>query len=225
MAKLFASEMAERVTSEALQIHGGAGYTKLHRRRALLARRPADQDLRRHLRDPAAHHLRPPARQGQEMKVSALTGDNNYFEDFAVGEVLRHRRGKTIEPTENVVITNMVMNSASSHFDDLVMKDTIFKKRLQFGGVTASLIVGMASQDTSENSLAELGMTNIRFKVPVFHGDTLYAYTEVLAKTEVGRGDAGEVLFHHWGVNQDDKVVFEGDRRVLVKKRSHWGAR
>jgi itaconyl-CoA hydratase len=159
------------------------------------------------------------------MKVSSLTGDNNYFEDFKVGEVLRHRRGKTIEPTENVVITNMVMNSASSHFDDVVMRDTMFKKRLQFGGVTASLIVGMASQDTSENSLAELGMTNIRFKVPVFHGDTLYAYTEVLDKRDAGRDDAGEIVFRHWGVNQDDQVVFEGDRRVLVKKRSHWGQR
>ena len=159
------------------------------------------------------------------MKVSALTGTNNYFEDFKVGEVLRHRRGKTIEPTENVVITNMVMNSASSHFDDLVMKNTVFKKRLQFGGVTASLIVGMASQDTSENALADLGMTNIRFKVPVFHGDTLYAYTEVLSKDDAGRDDAGEIVFRHWGVNQDDKVVFEGDRRVLVKKRSAWGSR
>lgn len=159
------------------------------------------------------------------MKVSALTGKNNYFEDFKVGEVLKHRRGKTIEPTENVVITNMVMNSASSHFDDLVMRDTQFKKRLQFGGVTASLVVGMASQDTSENSIAELGMTNIRFKVPVFHGDTLYAFTEVLARKDAGREDAGEVVFRHWGVNQDDKVVFEGDRRVLVKKRSYWGER
>jgi itaconyl-CoA hydratase len=159
------------------------------------------------------------------MKVSSLTGDNNYFENFEVGEVLRHRRGKTIEPTENVLITNMVMNSASSHFDDVVMRDTIFKKRLQFGGVTASLIVGMASQDTSENSLAELGMSNIRFKVPVFHGDTLYAYTEVLEKRDAGREDAGEIVFRHWGVNQDDKVVFEGDRRVLVKKSSHWAQR
>jgi itaconyl-CoA hydratase len=159
------------------------------------------------------------------MKVSSLTGDNNYFENFEVGEVLRHRRGKTIEPTENVLITNMVMNSASSHFDDVVMRDTIFKKRLQFGGVTASLIVGMASQDTSENSLAELGMSNIRFKVPVFHGDTLYAYTEVLEKRDAGREDAGEIVFRHWGVNQDDKVVFEGDRRVLVKKLSYWAQR
>lgn len=157
------------------------------------------------------------------MMVSTLTSSNNYFEDFKAGEVLRHRRGKTIEATENVVITNMVMNSASSHFDDLVMKDTMFRKRLQFGGVTASLIVGMASQDTSENALADLGMTNVRFKVPVFHGDTLYAYSEVLSKNEVDREDAGEVVFRHWGVNQDDKVVFEGDRRVLVKKRSAWG--
>ncbi|WP_028601879.1 acyl-CoA dehydrogenase family protein [Ottowia thiooxydans] len=30
MTKLFATEMAERVTSEGLQIHGGAGYTTLH---------------------------------------------------------------------------------------------------------------------------------------------------------------------------------------------------
>ena len=159
------------------------------------------------------------------MKVSQLTGNANYFEDFKVGEVLRHRRGKTIEPTENVVITNLVMNSASSHFDDVVMRDTAYKKRLQFGGVTASLIVGMASQDTSENSLAELGLTGIRFVVPVFHGDTLYAYTEVLAKNDAGREDAGEVVFKHWGVNQDDKVVFEGERRVLVTKRSDWGNR
>ena len=159
------------------------------------------------------------------MMVSSLTGNNNYFEDFSVGEVLRHARGKTIEPTESVVITNMVLNSASSHFDDVVMRDTQFKKRLQFGGITAALIVGMASQDTSENSVAELGMTNIRFKVPVHHGDTLYAYTEVLSKNDAGRDDAGEVVFRHWGVNQDDKVVFEGDRRVLVKKRSHWGSR
>jgi itaconyl-CoA hydratase len=156
------------------------------------------------------------------MSASSLTGNNNYFEDFKVGEILRHRRGKTIEPTENVLITNMVMNTASSHFDDVVMKDTMFKKRLQFGGVTAALIVGMASQDTSENSVAELGMTGIRFKVPVFHGDTLYAYTEVLEKRETDRPDAGVVVFRHWGVNQDDKVVFEGDRQVLVKKRSHW---
>ena len=158
------------------------------------------------------------------MNVSELTSDNNYFEDFKIGEVLRHRRGKTIEPTENVLITNLVMNTASGHFDEFMMKDSMFKKRLQFGGVTAALIIGMASQDTSENALADLGMTNIRFKAPVFHGDTLYAYSEVLEKRDADRPDAGVVVFHHWGVNHEDKIVFEGDRTVLVKKRAAWRA-
>ena len=30
MTKLYATDMAERVTSEAMQIHGGARYTTLH---------------------------------------------------------------------------------------------------------------------------------------------------------------------------------------------------
>jgi itaconyl-CoA hydratase len=154
------------------------------------------------------------------MNISELTSNDNYFEDFTVGDVMRHGRGKTIEPLENVLITNLVMNSASSHYDEVVMKDSIFGKRLQFGGVTASLIIGMASQDTSENAIVELGLDKVRFKSPVFHGDTLYAYSEVLAKEDAGRPDAGIVVFQHWGVNQEDKFVFEGQRRILLKRRS-----
>ncbi|HLK23627.1 MAG TPA: hypothetical protein VKT30_03110, partial [Caulobacteraceae bacterium] len=59
---------------------------------------------------------------------------------------------------------------------------------------------------------------------PVVHGDTLYAYSEVLsAEPSPERQDAGVVTFRHWGVNQDDKVVFEGERTMLIKRRSHWG--
>ena len=53
----------------------------------------------------------------------------------------------------------------------------------------------------------------------MFHGDTLYAYSEVLQTMPSDRSDAGEVRFRHWGINQDDKIVFEGERRVLVKRR------
>lgn len=151
-----------------------------------------------------------------------VTGDNNYFEDFTIGEVIKHHRGKTIEPLENVLITNLVLNSASSHFDEFLMKETNFGKRLQFGGVTASLILGMASQDTAENALKEIAMTGIRLKKPVFHGDTLYAYSEVLEKSDADRPDAGIVKFHHWGVNQHDHIVFEGQRTVLIKRRRDW---
>ena len=82
--------------------------------------------------------------------------------------------------------------------------------------------MGLAMQDTGENALAELGMDNIRLQNPVVHGDTLYAYSEVLSTEDADREDAGVVTFRHYGVNQDDKQVFQGDRRMLIKRRSHW---
>jgi itaconyl-CoA hydratase len=159
------------------------------------------------------------------MKISALTARDNYFEDFVPGTVMRHARGKTVEAIENVMITNLVMNTAQAHFNEHAMKQNRFGQRLTFGGVTAALIIGLASQDTAENALAELSLDKIRFTNPVFHGDTLYAFTEVLAAAPADREDAGIVHFRHWGVKENDTVVFEGERRVLIKRRSHWAQR
>jgi itaconyl-CoA hydratase len=159
------------------------------------------------------------------MKTAALTANDNYFENFVPGTVMRHARGKTVEVTENVLITNLVMNTAQGHFNEHAMKGNRFGQRLTFGGVTASLVIGLASQDTAENALAELGLDKIRFSAPVFHGDTLYAFTEVLSVEDADRPDAGIVTFRHWGVNQNDKIVFEGERRVLIKRKSHWADR
>jgi itaconyl-CoA hydratase len=159
------------------------------------------------------------------MNISALTASDNYFEDFVPGTVMRHARGKTVEAIENVIITNLVMNTAQAHFNEHAMKQQRFGQRIAFGGVTAALIIGLASQDTAENALAELSLDKIRFSNPVFHGDTLYAFTEVLAATPSEREDAGIVHFRHWGVKENDTVVFEGERRVLIKRRSHWAQR
>ena len=159
------------------------------------------------------------------MKISDLTGKDNYFEAFEVGQVIRHARGKTIEGLENVLITNLVMNTAQAHFNEDSMKTSPYGGRLSYGGVNFSLVMGLAMQDTGENALAELGMDNIRLLNPVVHGDTLYAYSEVLKTEDADREDAGVVTFRHYGVNQDDKLVFQGDRRMLIKRASHWADR
>ncbi|WP_178133330.1 MaoC family dehydratase [Vineibacter terrae] len=156
------------------------------------------------------------------MKAASLTGGANYFEDFKAGDVLRHARGKTIEPLEQVWVTNITMNTADAHFNEHLMTASPWGKRLGFGGVTISMVIGLAAQDTAENALMELGLDKIRLKAPVFHGDTLYAYSEVLETRDADRPDGGVVRFKHYGVNQDDKVVFEGERTVLLKRRSHW---
>lgn len=151
-----------------------------------------------------------------------ITGNDNYFEDFHVGDAYQHARGKTITEMDGVLITNLVMNTAQGHFNEDQMSKGPMGQRIVFGGITASMVIGLAMQDTGENALRELGLNKIRFRTPVHHGDTLYAYTEVLATAENGREDAGEVLFRHLGLNQEGKTVFEGERRVLIKRRSYW---
>ena len=155
--------------------------------------------------------------------ISSLTGADNYFEDFAAGAKYEHARGKTITEMDGVLITNMVMNTAQGHFNEHQMSRGPMGQRIVFGGITASMVIGLAMQDTGEQALAELAMTGIRFRTPVHHGDTLYAFSEVLETLASGREDAGIVRFAHTGLNQEGKVVFEGERTVLIKRRSHWG--
>jgi acyl dehydratase len=159
------------------------------------------------------------------MRVSALTGSDNYFEDFTVGDVFRHARGKTVTEMDGTLLTHLVMNTAQGHFNEHLMASTPFGGRIVFGGIIAAVVIGLAYEDTGEQALAELGLTAVRFMAPVQHGDTLYAASEVLATTDADREDAGEVTFRHRGVNQDDEIVFEGERRVLIKRRSHWEKR
>lgn len=157
--------------------------------------------------------------------ISSLTGNDNYFEDFAAGQHFEHARGKTINEMDGVLITNLVMNTAQSHFNEDTAARSPLGQRIVFGGVTAAMVIGLAMQDTGEQVLAELGLSGIRFRIPVHHGDTLYAFTDVLETRDSDREDAGIVRFRHRGLNQERQLVFEGERTVLMKRRSHWGNR
>lgn len=145
-----------------------------------------------------------------------------WFESFKPGDVFRHARGKTVTEMDNVLISNLAMNTADAHFDEHAMRtrDALFKQRVVFGCVTIGMIVGLAAEDTAEKAVAEIGMDKMRLRAPVFHGDTLYAYTQVLATRDADRDDAGVVVFRHWGVNQNDQIVFEGERTVLIRRRT-----
>jgi itaconyl-CoA hydratase len=162
--------------------------------------------------------------EGQTLAVSELVGTANYFEDFPPGRRIRHQRGATVGEVENNLITKQVMNTSQHHWNDHahVVSGT-GSVRVTFGLVTASLIFGLASEDTCENAIRELGCTGLRFNALVMLGDHLYAYTEVLAAEPApDHDDAGIVRFKHWGVRHDGTVVFEGERTALIKRRSHW---
>mgnify|MGYP000224072841 CR=1 FL=1 len=152
------------------------------------------------------------------------TGDHNYFEDFEEGQVYEHTRGKTVGPTENVQLTNLVMNTAQAHFNEDQMKDREFGERITFGGINLALVCGLASEDISENAITELGYDDVEFREPVMQGDTLYARSEVLEKREAeDRDDGGVVTFRVRGFNQHGDQVLGATKTVLLKKRAHYG--
>jgi acyl dehydratase len=160
--------------------------------------------------------------------LSRLTGKDTYFEDFPVGRKMKHARGATIGEVENNYLSKAAGNTAQAHWNEhhSFGGGMLGGGRVVFGLITGSMVIGLASQDTAENAIREVGLDKLRFVSPVHHGDTLYAYTEVLASNrDPEREDAGLVTFKHRGVTHDGRVVFEGERTVLLKKRSHWGER
>ncbi len=155
--------------------------------------------------------------------LSDLLGPGTFFEDYEIGQRIRHARGSTVDEVENQFLSKLVVNTAAAHFDEAAMEP--MGGRLVFGLVTGSIVIGLATQDTAECALRELSLTALRFTAPVHHGDTLYAFSEVLDVGPAGQGDAGIVKFQHWGTNQNATVVFECQRSVLIKRREFWEQR
>ena len=81
------------------------------------------------------------------MNPEEFTGTDNYFEDFVPGTVMRHARGKTVGEIDNVLITNLVLNTAQAHFNQHAMESTRFGERITFGGaLTTRAFVCVSAQ-------------------------------------------------------------------------------
>jgi itaconyl-CoA hydratase len=154
--------------------------------------------------------------------LTTLAGPDGFFEDFPLGRKMRHVRSATITDVENNQLSKQMMNTAQAHWNEHVMPEG----RLVFGLVTGSVVLGLASQDTMSQALAEVGVDDLAFLAPVRQGTTLTAFSEVVGvEDDPTREDAGLVTFQHHGVDHTGRLVFRGRRTVLVKRRSHWAAR
>ena len=86
---------------------------------------------------------------------------------------------------------------------------------------TLGLMIGIQVTDlTVGTTIANLGMTEVKFPHPLFEGDTVHCTTEVIGKRESkSRPGAGIVEFHHRAYNQDDKLVAECRRQAFMRMR------
>jgi itaconyl-CoA hydratase len=145
-----------------------------------------------------------------------------FFEDFAVGDVYKHPYGRTVTEADDVWITNITMNLNPMHFNEVYASETEYGERLVNGVVVLGIAVGMSVIDVSMNATANLGYDNVRHTGPVFHGDTLFAESEVIDKRESeSRDHAGLVTTKLRAYNQNDDQVLTLERTNMMLKKSH----
>ena len=141
-----------------------------------------------------------------------------FYEECEVGAVYLHRPGRTATEADNVLFSSLTMNTQALHLDAAYAAAQPFGQRLMNSMWTLSTMVGASvSQLTQGTLVAQLGMTDISFPAPLFHGDTLYAETQILDKRlSASRPGQGIVTMQHTGRNQDGAVVARATRTALM---------
>lgn len=145
-----------------------------------------------------------------------------YFEEFSDGQVFEHAPTRTVTEMDNVLFSSLTMNPQPLHLDEEYAKNTEFGQRLVNSLFTLGLLVGMTVGETTlGTTIANLGMSEIAFPKPVFHGDTLRARTIVRSKrSSRSRPNAGIVEFEHQAINQRGEIVATCVRAAFMKKRT-----
>jgi itaconyl-CoA hydratase len=138
------------------------------------------------------------------------------YGELEVGAVYRSRFGRTILEADNVWFTLLTLNTNPIHFDAQHAAQTEWGKPLVDSTFTLALVTGLSVIDVSERAV-NLGWREVRLPAPVFAGDTIRAETEILEKRESkSRPGFGVVSVRTRGLNQDDVVVIDFERTVLV---------
>ncbi len=155
-------------------------------------------------------------------KKSTRLPDGRYFEEFEVGDVYRHRPGRTVTESDNIQFSLLTMNLHPMHCDAAYASKSEFGKPLINSGLTVAIVLGMTVRDVSQKAIANLGWRDIKLTAPVFPGDTLYAETEVLEKRESkSRPTQGIVVTKTTGYKQDGTVFMVFERTSLIPKKGH----
>ena len=144
-----------------------------------------------------------------------------YLEDFEVGRKFEHALRRTVTEMDNTLFSCLTHNPQPLHIDHEFAAKSEWGKPLVNSIFTLGLMIGVSVNDTTVGTtIANLGMTDVKFPAPVFHGDTLNFTTEVLAKRESrSRPDAGIVELLHKAYNQRGELVAECRRQAMMRRR------
>ena len=144
-----------------------------------------------------------------------------YLEDFEVGRVFEHEIRRTVTEMDNTLFSCLTHNPQPLHIDHEFASKTEWGKPLLNSLFTLGVMIGISVNDTTlGTTIGNLGMSEVKFPKPVFHGDTLRVTTEILSTRETrSRADAGIVEFLHKAYNQRGELVAECRRQGMMRKR------
>lgn len=143
-----------------------------------------------------------------------------YYDEFVVGHVFRHAITRSVTEMDNILFSSLTYNPQPLHIDFDFAAKSEWGRPLVNSLFTLGLMIGISVHETTlGTTIANLGMTDVRFPAPVFHGDTIRVETEVMAKRESrSRSDAGIVDLHHRAYNQDGVLVAECRRQAFMRR-------
>jgi len=142
-----------------------------------------------------------------------------WFEQFEPEVLYQHRPGRTFGEADNTLFSALTMNSQALHLDAAWSERQPFGRRLVNSMMTLATLVGLSVEQLTQGTIvANLGFSDVRFPAPMYHGDTLYAETRLLAKRlSASRPGEGIVTLEHTGRNQDGVVTAVAVRNVMIR--------
>jgi 2-methylfumaryl-CoA hydratase len=147
------------------------------------------------------------------------TNPGNYFEDFRLGQVLRHATPRTITEGDAALYVAFTGSRFAVTSSDEVARAAGLARSPIDPLLVFHMVFGKSVPDISLNAVANLGYAEGRFLAPVYPGDTLTSTSEVIGLKENSNGKTGVVYVRTTGVNQGGAAVLSYVRWVMVRKR------
>jgi 2-methylfumaryl-CoA hydratase len=163
-----------------------------------------------------------------------LAGSPFFWEDYEAGEKIDHVDAMTVEEADHMIATRLYQNTAKVHFNQHTEKDGRFGKRIVYGGHVISLARSFAFNGLA-NAFKIAAINGGRHVAPIFAGDTVYSWSEVLNKDELpGRSDMGALRlrlvaakdqecsafpYKNTEGKYDRSVVLDFDYTVLIPRK------
>lgn len=151
--------------------------------------------------------------------MTTKTNSGNFFEDYHVGQLLKHTTPRTVTTGDVAVYMSLYGPRFAVQSADTFAQAIGYPRSPLDDMLAFHVVFGKTVPDISLNAIANLGYAGGRFLKPVYPGDTISTVSEVIGLKENSNGKTGTVYVRSTGRNQDGDIVIEYIRWVMVRKR------